>query len=42
LSRRFDFVKALGADEVYDYTEFDIADIIHEKVDLVIDTVMEA
>jgi len=36
-----DFVKALGADEVYDYTEFDIADIIHEKVDLVIDTVME-
>lgn len=37
-----DFVKALGADEVYDYTEFDIADIIHEKVDLVIDTVMEA
>lgn len=37
-----DFVKALGADEVYDYTEFDIADMIHEKVDLVIDTVMEA
>ncbi|WFR59636.1 NADP-dependent oxidoreductase [Anaerocolumna sp. AGMB13025] len=37
-----DFVKALGADEVYDYTEFDIADKIHEKVDLVIDTVMEA
>jgi NADPH:quinone reductase-like Zn-dependent oxidoreductase len=38
----YDFVKALGADEVYDYTEFDIADMIHEKVDLVIDTVMEA
>jgi NADPH:quinone reductase and related Zn-dependent oxidoreductases len=37
-----DFVNALGADEVYDYTEFNIADIIHEKVDLVIDTVMEA
>lgn len=37
----YDFVKALGADEVYDYTEFDIADIIQEKVDLVIDTVME-
>ena len=37
-----DFVKALGADEVYDYTEFDIANIIQEKVDLVIDTVMEA
>lgn len=38
----YDFVKGLGADEVYDYTEFDIADMIHEKVDLVIDTVMEA
>jgi NADPH:quinone reductase-like Zn-dependent oxidoreductase len=38
---KHDFVKALGADEVYDYTEFDIADIIHEKVDLIIDTVME-
>jgi NADPH:quinone reductase-like Zn-dependent oxidoreductase len=36
------FVKALGADEVYDYTEFDITDLIHQKVDLVIDTVMEA
>ncbi|MTI56680.1 NADP-dependent oxidoreductase [Geosporobacter ferrireducens] len=36
-----DFVKVLGADEVYDYTEFDIADIINEKVDLVLDTVME-
>lgn len=36
-----DFVKALGADEVYDYTEFEIEDMIHEKVDLVIDTVME-
>jgi NADPH:quinone reductase-like Zn-dependent oxidoreductase len=38
----YDFVKGLGADEVYDYTEFDIADMIHEKVDLVIDTVMQA
>jgi NADPH:quinone reductase-like Zn-dependent oxidoreductase len=37
-----DFVKDLGADEIYDYTEVDIADMILEKVDLVIDTVMEA
>lgn len=37
-----DFIKALGADEVYDYTEVDIENIIHEKVDLVIDTVMES
>lgn len=36
-----DFIKALGSDEIYDYTEFDITDVIHEKVDLVIDTVME-
>lgn len=36
-----EFVKALGADEVYDYTECNITDMIHEKVDLVIDTVME-
>jgi NADPH:quinone reductase-like Zn-dependent oxidoreductase len=37
-----DFVKALGADEVYDYTETDFVTKITEKVDLVLDTVMEA